>query len=44
MTEKELLKDKYKLVLGLEVHLHLSTKKKMFCSCPAEIWEKEPNS
>lgn len=44
MTEKELLKDKYKLVLGLEIHLHLGTKKKMFCGCPAEIWEKEANS
>lgn len=44
MTEQELLKDKYKLVIGLEIHLHLSTKKKMFCGCDAEIWEKEPNS
>lgn len=37
-------KDNYKLVLGLEIHLHLNTKKKMFCNCSADIWEKEPNT
>jgi len=37
-------KENYSLVLGLEVHLHLSTKKKMFCYCSADIWEKEPNT
>lgn len=44
MTEVELLKDKYKLVLGLEIHHHLNTKKKMFCGCVSDIWEKDPNS
>lgn len=37
-------KENYRLVLGLEVHLHLKTKKKMFCRCSADIWEKEPNT
>jgi aspartyl-tRNA(Asn)/glutamyl-tRNA(Gln) amidotransferase subunit B len=43
LTEKQLLGD-YCLVLGLEIHLHLNTKKKMFCGCSADIWTKEPNS
>jgi aspartyl-tRNA(Asn)/glutamyl-tRNA(Gln) amidotransferase subunit B len=43
MEEKELL-GKYCLVLGLEIHLHLNTQKKMFCRCSADVWEKEPNS
>jgi aspartyl-tRNA(Asn)/glutamyl-tRNA(Gln) amidotransferase subunit B len=33
-----------KLVLGLEIHLHLNTKTKMFCGCSADIWKKEPNT
>lgn len=37
-------KNDYKLVLGLEIHLHLKTKSKMFCGCSADIWKKEPNS
>ncbi|MFZ2664302.1 MAG: Asp-tRNA(Asn)/Glu-tRNA(Gln) amidotransferase subunit GatB [Patescibacteria group bacterium] len=37
-------KENYKLVLGLEIHLHLNTETKMFCKCSADIWEKEPNS
>jgi aspartyl-tRNA(Asn)/glutamyl-tRNA(Gln) amidotransferase subunit B len=37
-------KENYKLVLGLEIHLHLNTTKKMFCNCSADIWEKEPNT
>ena len=41
---KENLRNNYRLVLGLEIHLHLNTKKKMFCMCSADIWEKEPNS
>ena len=36
--------ENYRLVLGLEIHLHLRTEKKMFCQCSADIWEKEPNS
>lgn len=39
----ELLKD-YKLVLGLEIHMHLKTTKKMFCGCDANFYDTEPNS
>ena len=35
---------KYKLVLGLEIHLHLKTKRKMFCRCDADVYGKEPNT
>lgn len=34
----------YCLVLGLEIHMHLNTEKKMFCGCSANIWGKEPNT
>ncbi|MFC1625157.1 Asp-tRNA(Asn)/Glu-tRNA(Gln) amidotransferase subunit GatB [Patescibacteria group bacterium] len=33
-----------KLVLGLEIHLHLNTKIKMFCGCSSDIWGKDPNT
>jgi aspartyl-tRNA(Asn)/glutamyl-tRNA(Gln) amidotransferase subunit B len=35
---------KYKLVLGLEIHMHLKTDSKMFCGCDADIYEAEPNT
>ncbi|GIW62967.1 MAG: aspartyl/glutamyl-tRNA(Asn/Gln) amidotransferase subunit B [Patescibacteria group bacterium] len=35
---------KYRLVLGFEIHLELSTKSKMFCRCSAEWFGKEPNT
>ena len=34
----------YKLVLGLEIHLHLKTKSKMFCRCDSNIYEAPPNT
>lgn len=43
MDEQELLGN-YKLVLGMEIHLHLNTDRKMFCRCSADIWGKEPNT
>ncbi len=34
----------YKLVLGLEIHLHVKTKTKMFCGDDANIYNAEPNT
>jgi len=35
---------KYVPVIGLEVHLQSKTNSKMFCSCPADYFGKEPNT
>lgn len=34
---------KYYVTIGLEIHAELNTKTKMFCSCPNNPFESEPN-
>ncbi|MBT6401498.1 Asp-tRNA(Asn)/Glu-tRNA(Gln) amidotransferase subunit GatB [candidate division WWE3 bacterium] len=44
MSDINELLGEYKLVLGLEIHLHVRTKRKMFCRCDANIYGEAPNS
>ncbi len=32
-----------KVMMGLEMHVHLTTASKLFCSCPTDTEKKEPN-
>ncbi len=34
----------YEAVIGLETHIQLNTKTKIFCSCKADSWEDPPNT
>lgn len=34
----------YEIIIGLETHIQLNTKTKIFCSCKADSWEDEPNT
>ncbi|RLT40413.1 MAG: Asp-tRNA(Asn)/Glu-tRNA(Gln) amidotransferase subunit GatB [Chloroflexi bacterium] len=35
---------KYEVVIGLEVHIQLKTRSKMFCGCDREYFDAEPNT
>jgi len=35
---------KYEAVIGLEVHVQLKTRSKMFCGCPRDYFDAEPNT
>ncbi len=41
---KEQILERFELVLGFEIHIELSTPKKMFCECSASWFNKPPNT
>ncbi|MEO7617780.1 MAG: Asp-tRNA(Asn)/Glu-tRNA(Gln) amidotransferase subunit GatB, partial [Candidatus Saccharibacteria bacterium] len=38
------LRDKYEVVIGIECHVQLATKTKLFCACDNDAREAEPNT
>jgi aspartyl-tRNA(Asn)/glutamyl-tRNA(Gln) amidotransferase subunit B len=38
------MKEDYDVIIGLEIHVQTKTNSKMFCTCSAQYFEKEPNS
>ncbi len=44
MTTTTEVKTEYEAVIGLEVHIQLKTRSKMFCGCDREYFDTEPNS
>ncbi len=34
----------YEAVIGLEIHIQLNTRSKVFCACPADSWGAPPNT
>src|SRR3989344_1882070 len=38
------MKQLYEPIMGIEIHVELNTKTKMFCRCSADYFGKEPNS
>jgi aspartyl-tRNA(Asn)/glutamyl-tRNA(Gln) amidotransferase subunit B len=34
----------YEVIIGLETHIQLNTKSKIFCACKTDSWEAAPNS
>lgn len=45
LSEEKKLLGEYHLVLGLEIHMHVKTDRKMFCNCSTKgIYDAEPNT